>query len=115
MESLEVEEEARREARLLHVPFREVGFRLWGRDYRVWFDAATGQALDFELPPTSERRLDVTYALLLLALFAAGVYGVRSLFGEWGDPWWVGAAVLVGAAVVFWVVARVVIRIAESR
>jgi len=115
VEGLEAEEEARRDARLLHVPFREVTFRLWGRDYRVWFDAATGQALDFDLPPTSERRLDVTYALLLLALFAAGVFGVRTLFGGTGSPWPVGVAVLVGAAVAFWGVARVVINLSESR
>ena len=113
--SLEAGEEARREAKLLHVPFREVRFRLWGHDYRVWFDAATGQALDFDLPPTSERRLDFTYALLVLALFAAGVYGVRTLFGGTGAPWWAGAVVLAGAAVVFWAVARVVIRLTESR
>lgn len=65
--AIPVDEKARRAAKLLHVPFREVRFRLWGHDYTVWFDAATGQALDFGLPPTSERRLDVTYALLLIA------------------------------------------------
>jgi hypothetical protein len=112
---IEGDEETRHEARLLHVPFREVRFRLWGRDYTVWFDAATGQALDFDLPPTSERRLDVTYALLLLVLFAAGVYGVRTLFGGTGAPWWAGAVVLAGAGVVFWAVARVVIHLSEPR
>jgi len=66
-----VDEVTRRAAKLLHVPFREVCFRLWGRDDTIWFDAATGQALDFDLPPTSERRLDVTYALLLLALLVS--------------------------------------------
>lgn len=109
------DEATRRAARLLHVPFREVRFRLWGHDYTVWFDAATGQALDFDLPPTSERRLDVTYALLLLALFAAGVYGVRTLFGGTAAPGWVGAAVLAGAAGVFLAVAFALIRLTESR
>ncbi len=113
--SLAADEEARRKAKLLHVPFREVRFRLWGRDYHVWFDAATGQPLDFDLPPTSERRLDFTYALLLFALFAAGVYGVRTLFGGTGAPWWAGIVVLAGAAVIFLAVAQVVIRVSESR
>lgn len=113
--AIDVDEATREEAKLLHVPFREVRFRLWGHDYSVWFDAATGQALDFDLPPTSERRLDVTYGLLVFALFAAGVYGVRTLFGGTGAPWWAGAAVLAVAAGVFWAVAWAVIRFSEPR
>ncbi len=113
--AVDVEEMTRHEAKLLHVPFREVRFRLWGHDYTVWFDAATGQALDFDLPPTSERRLDVTYAVLLLALFAAGVYGVRTLFGGTAAPWWAGAVVLAGAAGFFLAVAWIVIRLTEPR
>jgi len=112
---IDVDEETRRAAKLLHIPFREVRFRLWGHNYVVWFDAATGQALDFDLPPTSERRLDVTYAFLLLALFAAGFYGVRTLFGGTAAPWWAGAAVLAGAAGVFLAAARIVIRLTEPR
>jgi hypothetical protein len=113
--AIDVDDSTREEAKLLHVPFREVRFRLWGHDYTVWFDAATGQALDFDLPPTSERRLDVTYGLLVFALFAAGVYGVRTLFGGTGAPWWAGAAVLAVAAGVFWAVAWAVIRFSEPR
>ncbi len=114
-ESLDLPDEARASVRLLHVPFRRVRFALFDRSYEVWFDAASGQPLDFSLPPTSERRLDVTYAVLATLLFAVAAYGVRCLFGGFGATWVRGAVVLAVAGPLFWLVAWAVIRLSEAR
>lgn len=112
--SLPVSDEEQGTARLLHLPFREVRFRLLGRDYRVWIDAASGQVLAFELPPTSERRLDATYGVLLAVLFAVVLLGVRSLFGH-GHGTLFGLALLVAAGPLFWLLARKAIGFSEER
>ncbi|GEM_PF-1957448 len=69
-----------REARLLHLPFWEVSFTLWKRSYRIWIDAAAGQVLPFELPVTSESRLDWTYGLLLFVMYALLFFAFHRLF-----------------------------------
>jgi len=68
------------ELRLVHVPFHEVSFRLFGRTVRVLFDAVAGQALPLDPVPTSESRLDSAYAILLAILFAVAFVGFFSLF-----------------------------------
>jgi len=112
--SLPVTDEERSAVRLLHLPFREVKFKLFGREYRIWLDAASGQVLAFELPPTSERRLDVTYGVLLTVLFAVVLWGVRSLFGH-GHGLVFGLALLVAAGPLFWLLARQAISFSEER
>ncbi len=68
------------ELRLVHVPFYEVTFLLFGRTFRVWLDAVAGQAIPLDAVPTSESRLDRTYAILLFVLFAAAFAGFHALF-----------------------------------
>ena len=72
--------EAAKEARLLHLPFWEVNFTLWKKSYRIWIDAASGQVLAFELPVTSESRLDWTYGLLLFAMYALLLFAFHRVF-----------------------------------
>lgn len=67
-------------ARLLHLPFWEVRFALWKRSYTIWIDAAAGQVLAFELPVTSESRLDWTYGLLLFAMYAVLLFAFHRVF-----------------------------------
>ncbi len=112
--SLPVSDDEQSAMRLLHLPFREVRFELFGREYRVWIDAASGQVLAFELPPTSERRLDVTYSLLLAVLFAVVLWGVRSLFGH-GHGALFGIVLLAAAGPLFWLLARQAINFSEER
>lgn len=69
-----------KEAHLLHLPFWEVNFTLWKRSYRIWIDAASGQVLAFELPATSESRLDWTYGLLLFAMYALLLFAFHRVF-----------------------------------
>jgi len=69
-----------KEARLLHLPFWEVSFTLWKRSYRIWIDAASGQVLAFELPVTSESRLDWTYGLLLFVMYALLLFAFHRVF-----------------------------------
>jgi hypothetical protein len=66
--------------RLVHLPFFEVSFVLFGKPIRVWLDAVAGQVLPFGPIPTSETRLDRTFAVLLFALFAIAFAGFYSLF-----------------------------------
>lgn len=112
-ESLPVPVPAQGAARLLHLPFREVRFRLFAREYRVFFDAASGQVLAFELPPTSERRLDVTYSFLLALLFALLLWGTRSLFGHGRGPLF-GLTLLAAAGPLFWLAAKKMIGLSEE-
>ena len=113
-ESLPLSDDERSTVHLLHLPFREVRFKLFGREYRIWIDAASGQVLAFELPPTSEQRLDVTYSVLLTLLFVVVLWGVRSLFGH-GHGTLFGLALLVAAGPLFWLLARQAIRFSEER
>lgn len=113
-EGLPVSEAERKAARLLHLPFREIRFRLFRRDHRLWLDAVSGQALAFELPPTSERRLDVTYAVLLALLFVVVLWGVRAVFGVTIARHLPGLGALVAAGPLFWLVTKLAMRLSEA-
>lgn len=112
-DSLPLPETERGAVRLFHLPFREVRFKLYRREYHVWLDAVSGQDLAFQLPPTAERRLDVTYAILLAVLFGVVLWGVRSLFGH-GRGTLFGAVLLATAGPIFWLLARQAIGFSEG-
>lgn len=68
------------EIRLVHVPFYEISMKIFGRPVRVLLDAVAGQAFARDPIPTSERRLDRAYAVLLTILFGVAFAGFWSLF-----------------------------------
>jgi hypothetical protein len=100
------------EVRLVHVPFWDVGYRMFGTPGRVLLDAVSGQALPLSPVPTSESRLDKVYAVLLAALFLVAFAGFHRLFrGEEKR----GLLLLLGAGPALLLVARqVIVRLEES-
>jgi DNA-directed RNA polymerase subunit RPC12/RpoP len=67
-------------ARLVHVPYWEVRFRIGSQDHRVWIDAVTGGVVPLSEPQSAERRLDSAYTLLLAVTFVALLAGFLLLF-----------------------------------
>lgn len=113
VEGLAVPDADRPSLRLVHVPFHEVRFRLFARDFRVWLDAASGQVLAFDLPPTSEKRLDVTYTVLLGILFCVVFWATGSIFGHGRNPV-VGVVVLAAAGPLFWLATKKAMSLSEG-
>jgi hypothetical protein len=112
-DSLAVPDSSRASLRLIHLPFHEVRFRIFRHDFRVWFDAASGQPITFELPPASEKRLDLTYAVLLGALFCVVFWATKSVFGYGRAPL-LGLAVLAAGGPLFWLVVKRAMSLSEG-
>ncbi len=107
-----VPEQLAKDARLLHLPFWEVNFTLWKRSYRIWIDAASGQVLAFQLPVTSESRLDWTYGVLLFAMYALLFFAFHRVFSY--GPKVIAVLIIVLTAPVGLFLSRKLIALSES-
>jgi hypothetical protein len=103
----------RGDARLVHLPFWEISFRIGSREQRVWLDAAGGRVLPLTVPASSSGRLDRTYSIVFGVAFAVLFCGFLALF-RGGGASIAGLAVLcAGGPAALWA-ARAAIRGAEE-
>ena len=101
------------EARLLHLPFWEISFRIGPRAQKVWIDAAGGRVLPLSVPASSSGRLDRNYTLVTGLAFAVLLAGFLALFRGGGFSI-AGLAVLCAGGPAAWWAARAAIRGTEE-
>ncbi len=103
---LETRRGAAAKARLVHVPFWEISYRIRGIGHLVWIDAAAGQVLPLSIPPSSERWLDCAYAAVMAGTFLAIFSGFLAITSRSAPAVLLGLALLAGGGPAGWWAAR---------
>lgn len=98
-------------ARLVHVPYWDVAYRVGSQAHRAWIDAVSGRVLPLSDPVSAEARLDRVYAGLLAGTFVIVMLGALLLFAG-GARTALGLATLGGAGpAALWTIRRVISRV----